>query len=158
VAGEADVLLGEGQWLARRDADLPLDEVEPRDQFRHRVLDLEAGVHLHEEVRGRIAARDDELHRARAPVAAGPGRLDRRLAHRRPGLLVQQDAGRFLDDLLVAALERALTLAEVDHIAVAVRQDLDLDVPGAVDPPLHQQGVVAEGGAGLAAGRRDLLQ
>ena len=55
------------------------------------------------------------------------------------------------------ALEGALALAEVDHVAVAVRQDLDLDVPGPVDPPLDQEGVVAEGGAGLAAGGGDLV-
>lgn len=163
VAREADVLLGEGQLLARRHPQLPLHQVQaaPRnrhDQLRHRVLDLEAGVHLHEVVRGRVAARDDELHRARADIAARAGRLHGGGTHRGPGLVVQQDARRLLDDLLVAPLQRALALTEMDHMAMAVRQDLDLDVPGAVDPPLHQQRVIAEGGAGLAPGGGDLLQ
>lgn len=54
-------------------------------------------------------------------------------------------------------LQRALALAEVDHLAVTVRQDLDLDMAGAVDPALHQQGVVAEGPECLAPGGSDLL-
>ena len=37
-------------------------------------------------------------------------------------------AGRLLDELLVAALDRAVALAEVDDVAVAVGEDLDLDV------------------------------
>ena len=79
------------QPLARGDPQLPLHQVQAGDQLGDRVLDLEAGVHLHEVVRGRVGARDDELHRARAPVAAGAGRLHGGLAHRRPGRLVEQD-------------------------------------------------------------------
>ncbi len=157
VPGEGDVLLGEGEMLAGRDPQLPLHQVETGDELGDRVLDLEAGVHLHEEVRGGVLARDDELDGAGAAVAAGTGRLHGRLAHRGAGRLVQQDRGGLLDDLLVAALEGALALAEVDDVAVAVGQDLDLDVPGPVDPALDEQGVVAEGGAGLAAGGGDLV-
>jgi hypothetical protein len=36
--------------------------------------------------------------------------------------------GRLLDDLLVAALDGAVALAEVDDVAVAVGEDLHLDV------------------------------
>ena len=49
VAGERDLLLAERQRLARRDPELPFDEVEPGHRLRHRVLDLQARVHLHEE-------------------------------------------------------------------------------------------------------------
>ncbi len=157
MPGQPDVVLGEGELLPGRDPQLPLHQVHAGDQLGDRVLHLETGVHLHEVVRVRIAAGHDELHRARAPVAAGAGRLDGRLPHRRPRLVVEEHAGRLLDDLLVAPLEGALALAEVDDIAVAVGQDLDLDVPGAVDPPLDQERVVAEGGRRLAPGRRDLL-
>ena len=38
------------------------------------------------------------------------------------------NAGRFLDQLLVAALERAFALAELNDVAVRVAEDLDLDV------------------------------
>ena len=38
------------------------------------------------------------------------------------------NAGRFLDELLVAALERAFALAELNGVAVRVAEDLDFDV------------------------------
>ena len=57
--------------------------------------------------------------------------------------------GRF-DDLLVAQLHGAVPLVEVDGVPVGVGEDLDLDVPGATDHPLHEQGAVAEGGRRLA--------
>ena len=38
------------------------------------------------------------------------------------------NAGRFLDELLVAALERAFALAELNDVAVRVAEDLDFDV------------------------------
>ena len=65
----------EPERLARRDPQLVRDEVAAGHELGHRVLDLEAGVHLEE---GRLAAiRDEELARAgadvadRAPRAAG---------------------------------------------------------------------------------------
>ncbi|CAM5226496.1 hypothetical protein SNARM312S_02144 [Streptomyces narbonensis] len=156
-AVEPDVVLREGERLAGGHPQLPLHQVDAGDQLGHRVLDLETGVHLHEVVRRRVDARHDELDRARAHVAAGPCRLDRRRTHGGADLGGEEDARRLLDDLLVAALERALALAEVHHVPVGVGEDLDLDVPGPVDPPLHEQRVVAEGRARLTAGRRDLL-
>ncbi len=53
--------------------------------------------------------------------------------HRRLAHPVAQRRGRapgagFLDQLLVAALDRAVALAQVDHLAVRVAHDLDLDV------------------------------
>ena len=53
--------------------------------------------------------------------------------------------GRLFNQLLVAALDGALTLAQGDHVAVLVGQDLELDVPGTLDEFLHVQVAVAEG-------------
>ena len=47
--------------------------------------------------------------------------------------VVERRRGRLLDQLLVSALDRALALAEREHAALAVRQHLDLDVPGRDD-------------------------
>jgi hypothetical protein len=49
VAADRQILLGEGQLFAGRDPELQLDEVEPRDRLGDRMLDLQPGVHLHEE-------------------------------------------------------------------------------------------------------------
>ena len=59
------------QLLAVRNADHQLDKVEAGDQLGHRVLHLQAGVHLQEiEI---PAGGQDELDRAGAPVIDGPG-------------------------------------------------------------------------------------
>ena len=70
-----------GQRLAARDAQLPLDEVEPRDAFGDGVLHLQPRVHLHEVEVAR--AIEQELHRARAHVADLAGDGDRGGAHAR---------------------------------------------------------------------------
>ncbi len=66
----------------------------------------------------------------------------------------QRRARRDLDQLLVAALDRAFPLAEMREPAVAVAEDLDLDVAGAVDQALGVERPVAEGARrlGPAAG------
>jgi hypothetical protein len=62
---------------------------------------------------------------------------------------------RFLEDLLVPALDGAVALAEVDTRTVAVDGDLDLDVTVVVEPLLEVDGVVAERGLGLGAADLD---
>ena len=96
-----DVVLGEAEGLARGHPELPLDQVEPGDELGHRVLDLEAGVHLQEE---ELPVLVEELDGAGVDVAAGLGHLDGRLAHG-PAHVVGEVGGRaLLDQLLVAAL------------------------------------------------------
>jgi hypothetical protein len=63
----------------------------------------------------------------------------------------QRQGRRLLDDLLVAALDRALALAEVRVVAVAIGGDLDLDVARPLAVPLHVHVGVAEGGQRLGA-------
>ena len=50
----------------------------------------------------------------------------------------------------MAALDRAVALAERDHVAVPVCQELDLDVTRSLEVALAEDGVVAERGGGLA--------
>src|SRR5207248_3316006 len=58
---------------------------------------------------------------------------------------------RLLDELLVAALDRAVALAEVDHVAVSIREDLDLDVTRILEEPLDVDGRVGEVRLALAS-------
>ncbi len=95
------------------------------------MLDLDARVHLdevhravfvHQEFDGAgvaVADLPQRCHHLRAEFGAQPG----------------ADAGRrrFFDQLLVAALDAALALAQVHHVAVAVAQHLKFDVPRALD-------------------------
>ena len=133
------------------DVELRPDEVDAGGQLGDRVLDLEAGVDL-EEGEGLLAGVVEELDGARADVPDGQGEpLGRRL--QLVGLLgAQQRRGGLLDDLLVAALDRAVAHAERPGGAVAVGDQLHLDVAGAGDQPLEEDGAVAERPQRLVAG------
>ena len=85
---KAHVLLAQRERLAERDPDLRADEVEPGDELGDGVLDLDARVHLHEEV---VAVRREQaLDRPGGAVAGGARRVDgdlrrsARAARRRP--------------------------------------------------------------------------
>ncbi len=87
---------------------------------------------------------DDELDGARTRVVDAAGGVACGGSDAGPGGRIQQRRRRLFDDLLVAALQAALTLAEVDDVAVAVGEHLHLDVPGHQHEPLEEQRVVAE--------------
>ncbi len=137
----------EGQGGALGDADLEGDEVQAEDGLGDGVFHLEAGVHL-QEVRPPVG-RDEELHGARAPV--GDGARGGRGGLVEGGAQGAGQAGRrgLLDDLLVAALKGAVAGAERPDGAVGVGEDLDLDVPAALDVGLGEDLAVTEGRARL---------
>jgi hypothetical protein len=93
-----------------------LHDVDAGDQFGHRVLDLHPGVHLDEI---ELAVLVQELEGAGAAVAD----LRQASAQRSPMRSISaRDARRrrLLDDLLVAALHRAVALAQIDRVAVGL--------------------------------------
>ncbi len=112
------------------------------------MLHLDAAVQL-EEVE--VAAVDDELGGACADVADCGGEPHRRSAHRRAQTVVERGRGRLLEDFLVAALYRAIALAEGEHGAVRIREQLDLDVSRTFQVALEVDAVVSERGGCLAA-------
>ena len=67
-------------------------------------------------------------------------------------LLGEERRGRLLDELLVAALQRAVARRDHDDVAVLVGQALGLDVPRLVEEPLDEALAAAEGGDRLAHG------
>ena len=114
-AAQLDLVLGDRELLAGGDEDLLADDVDPGDHLGHAVLDLDAGVHLEEEV---LVANLHSLDRAGAAVADRGGGVGGDLADPLAHLGVDVRARGLLDHLLVAALDRAVALAEVDHVAV----------------------------------------
>ena len=142
VPAQDDVLLPDGERLAGGDEHLLADQVEPGDELGHGVLDLDPRVHLHEEV---VAlAREQSLDRPGRAIAGRAGCVDGDPADPLAQRVVDRRRGRLLDELLVAALDRAVALAEVDHVAVTVREDLHLDVARILDEPLDVDGRVGE--------------
>ena len=156
VAAQVDLLLGVGERLAGRDQDLLAHDVDAGDVLGHAVLDLDARVHLEEEV---LAVLEQALDRAGGVVADRLGGVDRDLADLLAQLLVDQRSRGLLDQLLVAALDRAVALAEVDRVALLVGEHLDLDVARVGQVALEVDRVVGEELLALARGALEgLLQ
>src|SRR6267142_5210639 len=109
-------------------ADLGLDQVHSRHKLGHRMLDLNARVHLdeiersvliHQKFDGSGIGIADVLQRLYNHSAKFHSL--RRVHHRRR---------RFLHEFLVPPLDAALAFAKVDYFSVLVAQDLKLDVAG----------------------------
>ena len=56
----------------------------------------------------------------------------------------QMGSRALLDHLLVAALGRAVALADGDHLSLAVTEDLHLDMAGIADKFFQEDAAVAE--------------
>ena len=93
-----------------------------------------------------------ELDGAGVLVVGGGRHLERRLAERLALLGGDHRRRGLLDQLLVAALQRAIPFAQEHAVAVLVDDDLGLDVAGPLQVPLDVHLGVGEVGVGLAAG------
>jgi hypothetical protein len=94
--------------------------------------------------------------RSSRPGGGVPGRargLDRDLPDPRAQLVVDRRRRRLLHELLVAPLDRAVPLAEVDHVPVGVGEHLHLDVARIDEEALGVHRVVGEVALPLAARR-----
>src|SRR5881398_680143 len=130
-----------GEVSAVRHAQLLVDEVDSRDELGDGMLDLDATVQLEEE---EVTALEHELGRAGAAVADRACEGSRRVAEGDTERLVEGGRRRLLEHLLVAALDRALALAERDHRTVSVAEQLHLHMPRPLDVALAEDTVVAE--------------
>ena len=142
---DADLRIAEG--IALGDEDLGADQVHAGHHLGDGVLHLDAGVHLDEVVVALLV--HQELQRAGVHIAHVLCDLHRVGVQGLPDLLVHGEGGGELHHLLVAPLEGAVPLEEVDHIAVLIAQHLHLDVLGLHQELLHEDVVVAEGLLGL---------
>ena len=142
---DADTGVAEGAALG--DQDLRAHQVHARHHLGNGVLHLDAGVHLDEVVVPFLV--HQELQGAGVHIAHMLGDLHRVIVQGLADLLVHGEGGRELHHLLVAPLEGAVPLEQVDHIAELVAQHLHLDVLGLHQELLHEDVVVAEGLLGL---------
>ena len=126
MALKADVVLRELRAAPGGDLHLRADEIDAGDDLGDRVLDLDPGVHLHEVV-GAVG-REQAFDRPRRAVAGRARGVDADLPDAVAQLVRHAGGRRLLDQLLVAALDRAVALAQVDDVAVRVGEHLHLDV------------------------------
>ena len=144
-----------GSFSPRGDAELPFDQIERGNRLGHRMLDLKARVHLDEpECVGAqpFRAIGDKLDRAGADITDGARRLDGGCAHLCAQLRRHAGRRRFLDHLLVAPLQRAVALAKMNDVAMAVGKHLDFDVARRGNVFLEQDPARAERRLCLANG------
>ena len=154
MALDVHLVLRQGQGLATGDAQLPLHQVQAGDGLGDRVLNLQAGVHLHEEeVHAALALLNDELHRARPHIAHGLGGGHRRLAHALAQLCGHARRGGFFQHLLVTALHRAIALEQMNAMPLPVGKHLHLDVARALHILFNQHRRVAKTVLRLALAR-----
>ena len=135
---DADVFEGG----AARDENLRLHQVDAGHLLRHRVLHLDAGVHLEEVVATLLV--HHELDRAGVAVVDVLRQPHRVVVQGLPQRRVQDGSRRQLDHLLVPSLHGAIALVQVHHVSVPVGEDLNLDVPRSLDVPLQEHASVAE--------------
>ena len=150
MAADDHVFLLDRQLLAATDQQHFLDDVDAGDHLGDRVLHLYTGVHLDEV---EVAIFIEELEGTRAAVADVDARLDAAGLDLAAGFFIDQRGWGFLDHLLVAALQRAVAVAQVNRIALAVGQHLDFHVAWIGEELLEVDHRVAEGGAGFVAGQ-----
>lgn len=140
---EAELLKGG----TRCNLDLRSDNIDASDLLSDGVLDLDTGVDLDEVVP--VLLIDKELSGTSVAVVDRLGQLDRIVEDGIPSLGGEILGGGNLNDLLVAALNGAVTLVQMDNVAVVVTEQLDLDVLRAVEETLNEDSTVAESRLGL---------
>src|ERR1051325_7826240 len=114
------------QRPALRDEDLRLDQIVAGDLLGDSVLDLNARIDLDEVELAGIDI-EEELDGGRVVDAGGPADGEGGVPERLADLVVEVRRRRQFDDLLMAALQRAVALEEMDQTAMLIAEELDLD-------------------------------
>src|SRR5260221_9198640 len=91
------------------------------------MFDLETRIHLHEVKMGILV--DKEFDRTGADITYGPRCRHHDCSEPSPQFCSQSRCWRFLNDLLVAALDRTISLKEMHAVAVSIGKHLDFNVP-----------------------------
>ncbi|RMN69225.1 hypothetical protein ALQ54_05717 [Pseudomonas syringae] len=145
------VILGVRQFIAGGDAEHLLDDVDACDHFRNRVLHLNTGVHF-DEVETTVFVQ--ELERTRTAIADIDTRLDAGSQNILARLFIDERCWRFFQNLLVTALQRAVAIAQVDSLTLAVGNHLDFHVTWVGQVFFQVDHRVAEPGGCFGAGLR----
>ena len=142
------IVLREWEPCPRRNQDLQMNEVKSSDQLRHRMLHLQPSVHLQKVELAVLINQKFDSSRVvvSSPACKGHSSLTHRLPH--PG--IDYGRWRFFDYFLMASLYRALTLAEIHHVAVLVAENLNLNMTRLLDQLLDIYSAIAKGSKRLA--------
>src|SRR5260370_14028502 len=147
-----NVVLRQRKLLAERDQDLCPDEIDPGDRFGHRMLDLHARIDLK---KPNVPVVDvvKEFDGAETLVVQRTGDPERVFMQRATSRSGDRTRRCLLDYLLIAVLERAFALRQVNAVTKLIAEDLDFDMLGGAHEAFDEHRSVAE--RSLCFGRRD---
>ncbi len=117
------------QVVTLRDQYLRPHQVKAGDDFGDGVFDLDARVHLDEEPFMLVEV-VEEFNRAGIVVTDLSGHARGGIAQFPDHFFRQAKTRCDFDDLLMAALHRAIAFVQVNHVAVLITENLHLDVLG----------------------------
>ena len=123
---DGELMLQLRQTLASRYAQLPFHQIGAGNHLRHRVLDLQPCVHLHE-IKAAVLIRD-ELDRSCAHIRHCFGSSDRCSTHRLTTFCTHAGRRRLFQYFLVTTLHRAIALEQADAVAVRISKNLNFDM------------------------------
>ena len=107
-AADPHIILGQCQRLTGGNTQHPLNQIDTGDQFGHRVLYLQARIHLQKIEVTRIV--NNEFHSTGRAIVDGLRQGDGLGPHLRPGCRVNKRRWRLLKYLLMATLNGAFAL------------------------------------------------
>jgi hypothetical protein len=137
------------QFFARCNANLLLHDVYARNQLGHGVLYLHAGVHLN---KVELAVFVEKFKSARTTIADFFAGIGAARAYAFNQFAGDARRWRFFNDFLVAALHRAVALAQIHGVFVRVGQDLNFDMAWVLQELFHIHRWVAKSRARFGLG------
>ena len=146
MTGQFDIFLLHGEWQSAGYPELLLDNVDAGHHFGHRMLNLNPGIHLDEK---ELFVLIEKFQCAGAPIFHQLAGLDTGFGNLVAHMLGNAGGWRFLNDFLVAALQGAVAVAQINGIALAVAQNLYFNVTGIFQEFFQIDCVIAKGGLGF---------
>jgi hypothetical protein len=144
-ASSGDAILGEtqlGKCCACSDLDLGCYNVDTGDLLGDRVLDLDTRVDLDEVVL--VLLVHQELSSTGVAVVHRSSQPHGIIEYGIPGLGGKVLGGGNLDDFLMSALDRAVTLVKVNNVAMVISEKLDLDMLRFVEESLDEDSAISK--------------
>src|SRR3546814_3484501 len=149
---EIDILLAETQFLTSRNQYLLLHDIDTGDHFRYRMLDRYPGIHFNEV---ELLVFIQEFECSGTAIAQAFARIGTARTDLVAQFFAQSRRWRFLQYLLMAPLHGAVALAQINGIAVLIRENLDFDMAWLLEEFFHIDGRIAESRLCLAFGHAD---
>ena len=153
---KADIFLFESECFAAGDAELFLNEVDAGELFGNGMLYLDAGIDFHEVEMASFI--QEEFDGANRVVIGGADNVDCALPHFLAKFGRYFGAGGLFDEFLASPLDGAVSLAEVDVIAVFISHHLHFDMAGIDNHFFEVDFWVIETHFGFCSGGREFFE